>query len=210
MESTVVVGNVVGERIVGVGGGMVIGLVALAVVVTVLGAVMGVSTGQLVVVVNSIVVWVLVVATVVLVVTGVGVAVVAAAVVVDVDAATPVVACSKLTLSEAAVAVGEVEPLSGGKVGKAMLTRVPPFLLFPTDVLALSLRDCVAVSLFPSRELTSLLVSSSSSKSASKSERSVVGRLLPSNAGSKLGPATRITWPIMRLTMSSICYNGKG
>lgn len=203
MESMVVVGNVVDVGIVGGVVGRNVVATALTVVIVVVVGVLGISIGRLgVAVVISIVLSGLLVIAVFPVVF-----IIAAAVVVAVDVVTLVVAmllapCRKLTLSAAA--------LSDGKVGKTIFTReAPPLSELPLDVAV----PCVGVAvslLLKTLLFSSLLVSSSSSKSASKSERSVVGRLLPRKAGNRLGPATRITWPIIRLTMPSICYNGKG
>lgn len=91
--------------------------------------------------------------------------------------------------------------VSGGNVGKSICTLG---LSLP-DILPSSIVGVVFLSL--SIELSPFVSSSSSSssKSASKLVRGVEGRL-PSRERKTSGPATRITWAMIRFTIPSICY----
>lgn len=94
----------------------------------------------------------------------------------------------------------------GGNVGKSILTRVlsasPPL---PLAVLLASVVDLLSLSMELFEPTSSSSSSSSSSKSASILVRGVELRL-PNTARNTSGPATLITWAIIRFTISSMVY----
>lgn len=105
----------------------------------------------------------------------------------------------ELTLLESAL-------VWGGNVGKSIFTRVlsasPPL---PLAVLLASVVDLLSLSMELFEPTSSSSSSSSSSKSASILVRGVELRL-PNTARNTSGPATLITWAIIRFTISSMVY----